>query len=329
MLKYVNEKKRFTLQDLMTEFGISRRTALRDVASLEAIGAPIYAVYGRGGGYRLLRETRLPPVTFTDREVYAIYAALQGLEGFADVPFRAAYEAIERKFRDAMTAEQRRTAERIRDRVRLFRPAEPLAPAPCLAELAEAIVDGKVLRIAYRGGSRSGARGEDAGGERGARGGTDRLVQPIALYFRDGYWYCQCFDHYRSEYRVFRCDRIVRAEEADAEPLPEAAQLTLADSHTLRRPSERAVTFRCRVDAAGAERFRKELYPSMALAVLPDGAELTGWYEPGEEPFIVRYLCGFGESVLDVEPADLKARMRERYLALAAALGERMQGGGK
>lgn len=302
MLKYVNEKKRFTLQDLMTEFGISRRTALRDVASLEALGAPIYAEYGRGGGYRLLRETRLPPVSFTDREVYAIYVALQGLEGLEDAPFRAAYERIERKFRDAMTAEQRRAAERIRDRVRLFQPATPLAPAPCLAEVAEAIVEGRVLRIAYRG-------------------GRSRLVQPIALYFRQGYWYCQSFDLGRREYRVYRCDRIERAEEAAAEPLAEVEALTLADSHLLRKPSARAVSFRCRVDAAGAERFRKESYPTMALAERPDGAELTGWYEPGEEPFIVRYLCGFGESVRHVEPAALRRRMRERYLALAEALG--------
>ena len=61
MLRYINQKQQFTLQDLMQEFQISKRTAIRDIASLEELGAPIYAEYGRYGGYRLLQQMQLPP----------------------------------------------------------------------------------------------------------------------------------------------------------------------------------------------------------------------------------------------------------------------------
>lgn len=64
MLRFINQKKHFTLRDLMREFQISKRTALRDITALEEIGAPIYAEYGRDGGYRLLNQMQLPPISF-------------------------------------------------------------------------------------------------------------------------------------------------------------------------------------------------------------------------------------------------------------------------
>lgn len=64
MLRFINQKQQFTLQDLMQEFQISKRTALRDITSLEELGAPIYVEYGRYGGYRLLQQMQLPPISF-------------------------------------------------------------------------------------------------------------------------------------------------------------------------------------------------------------------------------------------------------------------------
>lgn len=37
-LIFLSDKKRFNLQDLMDNFQISKRTALRDIASLEELG---------------------------------------------------------------------------------------------------------------------------------------------------------------------------------------------------------------------------------------------------------------------------------------------------
>lgn len=38
MLRFINQKQIFTLKDLMDEFQISKRTALRDITSLEEMG---------------------------------------------------------------------------------------------------------------------------------------------------------------------------------------------------------------------------------------------------------------------------------------------------
>ena len=44
------EKNQFNLRDLMMEFRISKRTALRDVSELEALGVPLYAKSRKNGG---------------------------------------------------------------------------------------------------------------------------------------------------------------------------------------------------------------------------------------------------------------------------------------
>ncbi len=98
MLRFINQKKQFTLQDLMQEFKISKRTALRDITTLEGIGVPVYVEYGRYGGYRLLNQMQLPPISFNSQEVYALYFAMKALSSFSNLPFQVSFRSIHKKF---------------------------------------------------------------------------------------------------------------------------------------------------------------------------------------------------------------------------------------
>lgn len=46
-LFFLNGKSQFNLKEVMDEFNISKRTALRDIQELERLGLPIYSEYGR------------------------------------------------------------------------------------------------------------------------------------------------------------------------------------------------------------------------------------------------------------------------------------------
>jgi len=295
MLKFINQKKRFTLSDLMTEFNISKRTALRDVASLEEMGAPIYVEYGRNGGYYVLDQVKLPPISFNSQEVYALYISLQVLEGFMDIPFEVTYESIHRKFNDALTEEQKEKIERIRNRV-VFYQTKQLTKCPCLEMIMTAIIENKVLKIYHRN--------------------VYRFIQPLVIYAMKGHWYCQSFDIDKKDYRVFRCDRIFTAELSEREPLQELERITILNSHSLWKPSDRATKFKCLLDPDGIEIFQAENYPSMRLMSENDCTYLAGTYEPNEVHFMVRYLSRFGKSLKVVEPAELKRHMKDYYLDL-------------
>jgi predicted DNA-binding transcriptional regulator YafY len=58
LLVQVQTKPRFTAAELAEEFGVSRRTMLRDLAALSEMGIPLRATPGPGGGYSLPRGGR-------------------------------------------------------------------------------------------------------------------------------------------------------------------------------------------------------------------------------------------------------------------------------
>ncbi|MCD7034132.1 HTH domain-containing protein [Metabacillus sp. GX 13764] len=75
IMRYINNRSRFTISEIMQEFHISRSTAIRDIREIEAMGMPLTAEAGRDGGYFVLNNSVLPQVRFTDNEVKALFIA--------------------------------------------------------------------------------------------------------------------------------------------------------------------------------------------------------------------------------------------------------------
>ena len=86
MMRYLNNREYFNLQDLMDEYSISKSTALRDIEALEQLGMPIYSEHGRNGGYGILKNSLLSPISFTMDEIYALYFAMLTLEAYEKYP---------------------------------------------------------------------------------------------------------------------------------------------------------------------------------------------------------------------------------------------------
>ncbi len=330
MLRFINQKQQFTLQDLMQEFQISKRTALRDIASLEELGAPIYVEYGRYGGYRLLQQMQLPPISFNTGELHALYFAMQALRSFSSLPFQVSFRNIHEKFMSALSDKQRQDIENIQHRVS-FRHTEQIRDSAHLEFLLMAAVQNLVIQITYPDQRRSPDQRsspadhtdpEQSDSSSRPSNSNIRTIQPITLYAKRGYWYCQAYDLNKQAYRVFRCDRITSAEVSDIEPLAHVIELQAQDTHSLWKPSEQATTFKCLIDEAGVELFQQEHYPSMQIMhVNEPGNELAqmllvGSYETHELDFIVRYLAGFGKSIKIMEPETLKESLRLYYMNL-------------
>lgn len=296
MLRFINRQQHFTLQDLMQEFQISKRTALRDVASLEELGAPIYAEYGRYGGYRLLHQMPLPPISFSSQEIYALYFAMQALRSFSNLPFQVSFHSIHEKFISELSESQRQEIERMQNRIS-FRHTEQIKDSAHLEMLLMAAVKNSVLKIEYQK----------------AHQKSTRHIQPLSIYSMKGYWYCQSYDIDKKAYRVFRCDRIMSAELTDIPPLENLNEMNMQNAHSLWKPSEQALQFKCTVTQTGIEHFQQEHYPSMKLVHKTESTFIIGWYEPNEVDFIIKYLAGFGKSIRIIEPTILKEKLRQYY----------------
>ncbi|WP_408010066.1 helix-turn-helix transcriptional regulator [Pseudalkalibacillus sp. A8] len=297
MLRFINQKQSFTLKDLMYEFQISKRTALRDISSLEEMGAPLYAEHGRFGGYRLLNSITLPPVFFTSQEVFALYFAMQALKSFASTPFQISYRSIHEKFLQEISQRHCEQIESLQQRVAFYH-TEQMYECPQLEGILLAATQNKVLNIIYITPSKT----------------TNRSIQPISIYAMNGYWYCQAYDLDKRAYRVFRCDRIQSLEESDHKPLEDLKDINIQNVHTLWKPTEKAIRFKCSITVTGVEKFKRQKFPSMKVVEEDEKLYLVGTYEPKESNFIIQYMASFGKSIRIIEPASLKDRLKEYYL---------------
>ncbi|MEM8752265.1 MAG: HTH domain-containing protein, partial [Pseudomonadota bacterium] len=99
-----------TAQALADLLEVSQRTIYRDVAALQASGAPIDGE--AGVGYRLDPHYHMPPLMFDGDEVQALLAGLRMARAFTDDELAAASERAEEKLRAALDDEGLRRADR-------------------------------------------------------------------------------------------------------------------------------------------------------------------------------------------------------------------------
>lgn len=86
-----------TAAEMARRLEVSTRTVYRDVETLSALGVPVYAARGQGGGFRLLPGYFLPPVTFSQGEAISLLLGLALLRSLRATPFAAQRETAEHK----------------------------------------------------------------------------------------------------------------------------------------------------------------------------------------------------------------------------------------
>lgn len=176
---------------LAEELGVSLRTLYRDIATLQAQGAPIEGEAGIG--YVLKPGYLLPPLMFTTEEIEALVLGSQWVAKTGDPRLAdAAREALARigavlppDLRDAL------------DTSGLFivAPARPQQALP-LADLRRALREELKIDIVYR----------DAAGAP-----SRRTIWPFALGFFETVRVVAAWCELREGFRSFRLDRITEA----------------------------------------------------------------------------------------------------------------------
>lgn len=204
LIMMVNARKSFTVKELADEFGLSTRTITRDLQELSELGVPIYSIQGRGGGYKLLQERLLPPISFSESEAVAMFFACQSLDYFSSLPFGDGAGSALHKFYHYSPADVREQIDRLKNRVAIYSPYRLMSPE-ILQTLLQAIMIRGVVTIDYSSSS----------------GVLKRNIQPIGLYASSGYWYCPAYCFLREEIRQFRADRFLSASLNESIPCRE------------------------------------------------------------------------------------------------------------
>ncbi len=197
--------------ELAARLGIPPRTLRRDIARLRTIGYPVETRTGPGGYYRLVAGSTMPPVAFDDEEAVATVVALTELAAGA-----SGGGAVDSAAARALDKLRQVLPERLQPRVTALRTSRETAvrPAPgidvgAMTALAEAIGRRAAVTFGY----------VKASGQAGVR-----RVEPHRQVHLDFHWYLLGWDLDRSDWRVFRLDRLSRLQVDEqifeARPLP-------------------------------------------------------------------------------------------------------------
>ncbi|MFD2332219.1 helix-turn-helix transcriptional regulator [Cohnella sp. GCM10020058] len=300
LMMTVNRKRRFKVQELADEFGVSKRTILRDLQELSELGVPLYSEVGPHGGYQVVRERVLPPIAFTEEEAVSMFFAVHALRHYGSLPFEAESASALNKFYLHMPGDVRDRIDGMKNRVDFVTPARR-GEAPCLAVLLDAAVRQQVLSIVY------------ISGEEGER---ERLIQPVRIYANSGLWYCTAYCFFRSGIRVFRCDRIREAVPDRTGTLP----LDLGAIALSRREATEPVApirLRAELSRSGMQRCEAELWLAPMLEVRADGSGAIDQDVPRSElPFYAEFFLGLGGEATVVQPEALREAIRGKLSEL-------------
>ncbi|USQ77088.1 helix-turn-helix transcriptional regulator [Ornithinimicrobium cryptoxanthini] len=195
-LELIQAQPGITADRLADRLGVTPRAARRYVAILREADIPILSTSGPGGGYRLGRGLRLPPLTFSPGEALSlVMAVLDGHHPAADPAdtVGSALGKILRALPESVAAQAetvRRTAASAPDR-------GAARPDPAItATLVRACADHSVVELAYCS-------------ESGTQWST--VVEPWAVVVRHGRWYLLCRVVDRDVVRTYRVDRVTSA----------------------------------------------------------------------------------------------------------------------
>ncbi|HCJ4639485.1 TPA: YafY family transcriptional regulator [Listeria innocua] len=287
MMLFLNDKNTFQLSEIMAKYGVSRSTAIRDIKSLEEIGMPIYSERGRNGHYQVLRNRLLSPIVFNIDEVFALYFSMLTLKAYETTPFHLSVEKLKTKFERCLSAEK---IEMLRKTEEVFSLGYIKHNNQCefLDIILQFTMEEKVCQINYD------------------KNGTEKtyIVQFYNISSAYGQWYVTSYNFKDKRMQVFRCDRILGLKESDAFEAKKLVDFKRDAENFYKK--EDATNFEVEIASNGVDLFFKENYPLMKLRQERGKNFIRGYYNKGEERFIINYLLGYGDKIIAIQPDSLR-----------------------
>jgi predicted DNA-binding transcriptional regulator YafY len=200
ILVQLQSKKVVKGQEIADRFNISLRTAYRDIKTLEEAGVPI--ISEAGIGYSLADGYRLPPVMFTKQEATAFLTAEKLVEKLTDQSTHEIYQSALYKIKAVLRADDKNHLDNMEEYIAVV--DNPYLPKDTqstnhMQVILNSIAQKKVLSIDYFA--------------QHNQTHSSRKIEPIGIFMQFNHWYLIGYCWLRKDYRNFRIERIVKAQQ--------------------------------------------------------------------------------------------------------------------
>jgi predicted DNA-binding transcriptional regulator YafY len=193
LLGLLQQRPVWTGPELAERLGVTDRSVRRDVERLRALGYPVNATQGVGGGYQLGAGLALPPLLLDDEEAIATAVSLRLAAGGTVAGASEAAVRTLAKLDQVLPARLRAEVRALHDAIITLEGGRIEVDADALLVLARATRDRMRVELTYTA----------AGAEPSVR-----RVEPYQLVATGRRWYLLAFDLDRDDWRTLRLDRM-------------------------------------------------------------------------------------------------------------------------
>lgn len=295
---------------LAGHFEVSYKTIQRDIDFMrDQLELPIDYDQSRHGFHYTEPVAQFPLLTVSEGELVALLVAQKAVEQYRGTPFEKPLHRAFEKLASSLEASQRISLHELSEAVSFRLTGAPAAELKAFEKLAEAVLHGQVVEFDYR--SLRASKPER------------RCVEPYHLACIDHQWYLIAHDLVRGARRTFallRISRVVKLKRRFRRPADFSLSEMLAESFAA-------------FEGRQAQRVRLLLKPLAARLVCERKWHRTQKLQPldggqaemeicvGITPDLVKWIVGWGDWVEVLEPAALRAEVRQIHAAAAARYG--------
>ncbi|WP_419211301.1 helix-turn-helix transcriptional regulator [Maribacter sp. X9] len=282
-------------QDLSERFNVSLRTIYRDIRTLETSGVPISGE--AGVGYSIMEGYRLPPIMFTLEEATSFVTAEKLMQHFTDKQLGGHFKSAMYKVKSVLRGKSKDQITALQSKIWIT-PAQDLFndKLPDALEIVmQSMAEKKQVKIQYRA-----FIADDI---------TERVIEPVALYHENNYWYIKAWCHLRLAYRQFRTDRMIMIARTT---------LPFSQDHTHQERKEQhedwgtltKVVIRMAKDKARFIQNSRKYYGFESEQIIGEQVEMVFMTDPMNSG-IARWFVMFGDCAEILEPPILKQYVKD------------------
>lgn len=306
VIRLIESRQGITLDDLVEETGVDRRTVHRDLAAVQEAGYPLVAEWQAGKKvYRFLTRTRqIPPITFTLDELVSLHLLRSLAAMLPPDPFGVEIDALFAKIHAALPPRSVAHLERI-GRVALPRfqgSRDYSGSAELLSELRRALLYQYRVKLSYARGGKQPASYE---------------VDPYTLVLAKGGLYLLGHAHNRDAIRLFAVERISSLEVTRQRfEIPDEFDPEGCFSDAFGLVSDQPMRVKVRFDQEVAQSVQERSWrPGQLATVEPDGSLLLSFEAAGTLE-ILAWVLSYGSHAELLEPPELRKELRRHLKGL-------------
>lgn len=300
LLAYVNTKRKFTANEVASEFGISIRTAHRYLSELDSMGVPLYTEPGWGGGYRVLERRVLPPIIFDEDETMAIFFSFQLLKYYKSLPFEVNINSASRKLFATLPKDVKEQVDNLKDNLIFWTKARDIE-APLLKTLIDASIQKSIIEIEYQSPNRT----------------SKREIYPIGIYANEGLWYAFTYDYGKEDIIRLRVDRILDIRDTTKSyEIPKTTLIECLHNYKIKQP----VRLYIELTDKGALLCKNNPFFETVIMYHQDfkGAYIDQTIDYSDIEFVADFFMTIGSDAKVVEPIQMQKLIFQKAKHLVA-----------